>query len=382
MNVRRKVAALLAAISCVWAAQSGWGQLSSSEPLPRRGQFGVALGTNDTGDVLVTAVQPGTTAADTGIEPGDVVRTVDGIEMRAPEDVVAAIGAHRGGERIELQIARAGAVRRFVATLKPFPSERIAGAEVVYGSVALNRRTRLRTIMTVPTGLAGPAPAVLVLQGGGCGSIDQPIGPPLGVVATTHAIASNGFVTLRVEKSGVGESEGPPCAEIGYRAELDGYRAALRALRARAAVDRERVFIVGISLGGVFAPVLANEMPVAGISVFGTLAIAPSPYPGRSERFFEEIGALDVLAEWARIAVPVQVLRAEYDEVTTREWAEMIAAAVNATHPGGAELSELDGLDHCATRHATREESVGRCGAGQAVPDLHDAVLTFLKAHG
>lgn len=381
MNVRRNVVALLAAIAYVPSAPIAWSQPSSSEPLPRRAQFGVALGTNDAGDVLVTAVQPGTTAADLGIETGDIVRTLDGTEVRSPAEVVAAIGARRGGERIGLEIVREGTVRSYAATLKPFASETIEGAEVVYGSVALATGARLRTIMSVPIRLAGSSPAVLVLQGGGCGSIDQPIGAPFGVVANAHAIASKGFVTLRVEKSGVGESEGPPCAEIGYQEELDGYRAALRALRAHAAVDSERIFIVGISLGGVFAPVLANETPVAGISVFGTIAMAPNAYLGRSERFFEEIAAVDVLAEWARIAVPVQVLHGEYDEVTTREWAESIAAAVNASRPGGAEHRELDGLDHCATRHATRERSIGRCGAGEAVSDLNDALLAFLNEH-
>jgi hypothetical protein len=62
-------AALLLAVSCVSVAQSSWSQ-PSSDPLPRRGWFGVALGTNDAGNVIVTSVQPGTTAAEMGIEAG------------------------------------------------------------------------------------------------------------------------------------------------------------------------------------------------------------------------------------------------------------------------------------------------------------------------
>jgi pimeloyl-ACP methyl ester carboxylesterase len=110
-----------------------------------------------------------------------------------------------------------------------------------------------------------PAPAVLFLQGGGCSSIDVPwaVGTP-GPLTLLHAIASRGFVTTRVDKPGTGDSERPPCPETGFREELAGYQAALRALLADPAVDRNRVFLIGLSLGGFFAPLLAREMPVAG----------------------------------------------------------------------------------------------------------------------
>ena len=374
-------AALFLAVLCVSAAQSGWSQ-PSNDPLPRRGWFGVALGTNDAGNVIVTSVQPGTTAAEMGIEAGDAVRTVDGVAMQTPADVIAAIGGtHRAGDRVTLEIARAGVERNLAATLKPFPAERVPGSDVEYGSVALESGVRLRTIVTVPTGISRPAPAVFILQGGGCSSVDQPLAVPIGTVQTIHAIAAAGFVTLRVDKSGLGDSEGPPCATIGYREELDGYRAALQALRAHAAVDRDRIFLVGISLGGVFAPILANETSVAGISAWGTIAFAPGPYPGRSERFFAEFAAVDVLAHWAKIDVPVQVLHGEYDEVSMREWTETIVATINAAHPGRVEYREFPGLDHCSTRHATREKSVRRCGAGEFVADPDDAIVAFLQAH-
>ena len=374
-------AALALAVLCAAVAYSGWGQPSSSS-LPRRGWFGVALGTDDAGKVIVTAVQPGTTAAEMGIEAGDVVLTVDGASMQTTADVIGAIGGtHRAGELVTLDIARAGVQRSVAARLKPFPAERLPGSDVEYGSVVLGSGVRLRTIVTVPTGLSNPAPAVFVLQGGGCSSIDQPLAMPVGTLQTIHAIAMAGFVTLRVDKSGLGDSEGPPCATIGYREELDGYRAALQALRAHPAVDRNRIFLVGISLGGVFAPILANETPVAGISAWGTIAFAPGPYPGRSERFFAEFAAVDVLAHWARIDMPVQILHGEYDEVSMREWSEMIVATINAAHPGRVEYREFPGLDHCSTRHPTREESIGRCGAGELVTDPDAAIVAFLEAH-
>jgi pimeloyl-ACP methyl ester carboxylesterase len=196
-----------------------------------------------------------------------------------------------------------------------------------------------------------------------------------------HTFGSQGFVTYRVEKPGMGDSEGPPCAETGYLQELNGYRAGLADLRANPAVDPERIFLVGSSLGGFFAPIIANEIPVAGIVTYGTINFAPSPYPGRSERFFAEIADVDILGEWSRIDVPTLVLHGEFDENTQAEWSASIADTVNATHPGRAEHREFPGLDHCRTRHPSVEAAVGRCGQGEPVTDVSDAMLAFLREH-
>jgi hypothetical protein len=71
-----------------------------------------------------------------------------------------------------------------------------------------------------------------------------------------QTIGSQGFVTMRVEKSGVGDSQGEPCAWIGYSEEIAGYRAALAGLRSNPAVDPNRIFLLGISLGGCSHPSL------------------------------------------------------------------------------------------------------------------------------
>ena len=43
-------------------------------------------------------------------------------------------------------------------------------------------------------------------------------------------------------------------------------------LKARGDVDADRVFIFGHSMGGVMAPLLAADVPVRGIIVYGTIA--------------------------------------------------------------------------------------------------------------
>jgi len=82
----------------------------------------------------------------------------------------------------------------------------------------------------------------------------------------------------------------------------DTWRAGATQRSSRRSTRGSRFFVLlGISLGGVFAPALAREKAVRGIVVFGTLATRPPAYPGRSERFFTEFDAVDVPAAWAAI---------------------------------------------------------------------------------
>jgi dienelactone hydrolase len=352
---------------------------TESDPLPRRAYFGVGLEKAE-GGARVFSVATGSTAAAVGVAVGDIIEAIDDQRTSSPQAAVAAIGRHKGGESIRIGILRNGDHRVIDATLKPYPREEMANATVHYSSVVVSPGVRLRTIVSVPTSPSGNRfPAVLLIQGGSCGSIDAPFNTNIAQPGLMHAIGSQRFVTIRVEKSGVGDSQGTPCDTIGFKEELAGYEAALKSLLSHPSVDSQRVYLVGISLGGVFAPLLAAETKVAGISVFGTLAGPPSPYPGRSERFFQEFAEVDVAAAWTRVATRVQVLHGEYDQGTNPAAHERIAAIVNNSG-GFAEYAELAGLDHCWSRHASLEASKDKCGQGQETNLLSDTIFAFLRA--
>ena len=275
--------------------------------LPRRPALGVGLGPADGGSV-VTGVLAGSAAEADGIKTGDLIRSVDGSPVRVPADVIAAVVRHRAGETIQLEIARSGTPAPHAVRLGSLLRETMSGVTFEYGAVALADGSRLRTIVTVPEGERSRRPAVLLLPGGGCGSVDTPMAPDVAQSGLMRTLAARGYVTMRVEKSGVGDSTGPACDTIGYFQELDGYRAALAALKRHPAVDAERVILLGISLGGVFAPVVASESSARGIVVYGTLGSAPSPYPGRSERFFREFATADIKGAWSAVTARVLVL--------------------------------------------------------------------------
>jgi hypothetical protein len=379
MLTARTGRAAAVALASLAAAALGWAQ--AADELPRRAALGVALAVRDDGAVVVSSMAETSAAAAAGLRVGDVIAALDGTPITAAAEVQATVGAHRGGDMLVVEIERDGARRRLRATLQPFPSERLPGTTFTYAHVTIEDGVRLRTIVSTPTGVDARSPAVLLLQGGGCGSIDVPQAGSTGPNALIHAIAAQGFVTMRVDKPGTGDSEGPPCPETGYREELAGYRAALQELVANPAVDPDRVFLLGLSLGGFFAPIIAQDVKLAGISVYGTIAFTPTPYPGRSERFFREIAEVDDILElWARVDTRVQALHGTYDATTTASDHAKIAAAVNAATPGLAEHRELEGLDHGATRQPSLAAGARNPGGGEQVTDLEDAVLEFLRA--
>ena len=354
-------------------------QAQDANLLPRRGYFGVGLEKADTG-VRVSTVSPDSTAAAAGVSIGDVIQAIDGRLTDAPEKVVAAMGKHKAGDSIAIDLQRGDQRRTIQALLKPYPLEQMQNATVQYGSVVGPPGVRLRIILSVPVGQPNSRrPAVLLIQGGGCGSIDSPFNVRVAQPGLIHVIGSQGFVTMRVEKSGVGDSEGPDCASIGYAEELAGYRAALAALRSHPSVDPQKVYLLGISLGGLFAPILAAETKVAGISVYGALAGPPPEYPGRSQRFFQEFAKVDVAGAWARSATRVQILRGEYDVDPVTVRSEQIASIVNSSGTGSAQYRVLQGLDHCWSRHASLEASKDKCGQGEETSALADAILAFLR---
>jgi len=369
---------VLVATTVLASTGAAWPQVLHGD-LPRRAAVGVTLAVDAGGAVVAGAVSAGSAAAEAGMQVGDVIAALDGTPATSIIQVQSIIGRHRGGDSLPIDIVRGGDSKRLVARLKMFPFEQLPNTVFEYGHVTLPDGLRLRTIVSRPAAASGPVPAVLFIQGGGCSSIDVPWAPPnVWPYALISAIAARGFVTMRVDKPGAGESEGPPCPEGGFDAEMAGYRAALHALTADSAVDPSRIYLFGDSLGGFMAPLLANETRVAGISAYGTIAFTPTGYPGRSALFFREIADVDILAAWGAVDVRSQLLHGTYDQVATAGDHEKIAAIVNGAHPGLAEHRELEGVDHCGTRHETLEGSRDNCGAGKQVPELVDAVLTFI----
>ncbi len=79
------------------------------------------FGLSQTSGALVTDVQAGQAAAKAGVQPGDVIVSLGGKDVASPEDLVAALRAHKPGERVPLVVVRGGDRRTLTATLSQRP---------------------------------------------------------------------------------------------------------------------------------------------------------------------------------------------------------------------------------------------------------------------
>ena len=326
-------------------------------------------------------------------------------------------------------------------TLKGRPLEKSDAYEVIYGSVA-SRAGRLRTILTRPKG-EGKHPALFLIQGIGLASIDNPTGGLSSYEDIVDDFSRHGFVTLRVDKPGCGDSEGGPARDVDFDTELDGYRQALKMLKARSDVDAERVFIFGHSMGGVMAPLLAVDLPVRGIIVYGTITRTwteycsktsggrwslpmPTPPPStatcasrrpsrltsmrekmapkdivdryphlrerlaqtitedryfvdRSLTFFRQLADKNLGAAWESFGGHALAIWGKADFVSNEDDHALIARIVNRDHPGHGTFLAMDGIDHGFNRAASRRESFER-GQSRQPGEFNPAILDVCRA--
>ena len=148
--------------------------------------------------------------------------------------------------------------------------EDVPGLVSEYGVLRSTDGSRLRTIVTRPRARGGRRPGLYFVQWLSCDTVELPAGARGGWPSMMRRVfGESGLVGARTEKAGVGDSEGPPCAELDYQTELRHHREALRRFRTRPDVDGNRVVLFGASMGATMAPLLADEPGVVAVVVWG-----------------------------------------------------------------------------------------------------------------
>jgi uncharacterized protein len=376
--------------------------------LPRRAFLGARLPPDaeafTTAGMRITGVVAGGMAAEAGLEPGDVIVGVAGAPVRSPAELAAALRAAGAGagDEAEIVVRRGDRDVTARARVQRCPVEVVDGARVAYERLEVGG-DRLRAIVTHPVDGA-PAAAVLVLQGIACESIDHGAAPDAPLAGLIRGWARAGVMTLRVDRPGVGDSEGAPCGERDLESDLAVHRAALAALAADPRRAGAPLVLFGHSVGGMAAPLLAGERAVDGVIVFGTSTatwldcvvastrrqlalrgvaaeeiertaatlrarVRAHGLSGRSAEYHRQLDALDLRAAWARVAAPVLALVGEHDWVIDR-----------ADQPAGATVADVPGLDHLLGWHPDRESSLTRYGSGSFDPAIVATTLAWLRA--
>ena len=404
-------------------------------PLPDEIRAREQLGSGS--GVLVKAVSPGTAGAEGGIRPGDVLLDVGGKVIRDVTDALMTIPTMPVGQKVDVTLSRAGRRVILPVTLQERPRDRGETFDVLYDHV-VSGAARIRTIVTKPN-RPGRHPVLFLIQGLGGASIDAPLSGPEPYSRILNEFAKSDYVTVRVEKPGIGDSEGGPFADLDFATELDAYRQALLEVRKYGFVDVDNVFIFGHSMGGVFGPIIASEVPIKGIAVYGTIAKTTteyflenrrrqavlagndpaqidstlrgwavalhyvlieqkspadilrarpdlrsaldvlSPYlAGRAVPFWSQLAAQNLPAYWAKGNDHVLALWGKNDYIATEADHPLIIEVVNKARPGKGTYIPLENSDHGFRKTSSLEDSFKRWRSPPS-EDFNPQIITTLK---
>jgi uncharacterized protein len=112
---------------------------------------------------------------------------------------------------------------------------------------------RLHGMLHLPTALTAPHPCVLLLHG----FTGTHLEPHRLFALMARQLAAAGIAAYRFDFRGSGDSEGD-FSEMTISRELEDARAALNLLRSRGEIDASRMGVLGLSMGGLVAALVAG----------------------------------------------------------------------------------------------------------------------------
>lgn len=398
------------------------------------------LGLRNSRGVEVVSVIPNSTAAEAGLQQGDVILGVGGKDVANTPAFVDVVSTLRSGQEIELRFNRDGAAQTIKLNPKELARETSETLDIEYASVATDVGN-LRTVLSLPKNKSS-LPVVVLLSGLGNGMAEHPVADQLGMKGLAYALNQRGFAVLRVDKPGCGDSQGGPARDVDFNSVVSGYVAGVRAVKKHPRINPKQVFLFGASMGGVQAPLVAAAEPVQGIGIFGAMSCNWSEYiqsttsrqmkmsgadaaqveqqvkaladgwrylsqenltpdeiaekhpeltdwieqdwtdgkyfSGISYRFFQQLCQTDVVGAWQKFNGPVLALWGESDFVTSLEDHAFVAKIASDKHQGRGEVQSLAGVDHNMRKAASIEDAASKPSAEPATDVVADAVAKWL----
>ena len=263
------VAALMGSGACVSGLSEAAAQTSVVGPLARKAMLGVAVEPAPGGGARILQVGPGSTVEQAGLKTGDVITAVNGDPTADNKALVVQADKLRAGQKVKLSYTRDGKAASAETTALPRPMETYQRAKTVYGAVPFQGGL-LRDIMVTPEGAKADDPVVYLIQGYYCGTMEG-VDPKSAYHNLAQGLADRGIGIYRVEKPGMGDSQGgPACVDTDFDTEMAAFREGLKTLTGKHGVAPGRIVLLGHSMGGVEAPLLAAETKgMRGIAVYG-----------------------------------------------------------------------------------------------------------------
>lgn len=240
--------------------------------LQRKVQFGARveyISENGYSGCKVMQVARGTSVA-LKLKENDIILKIGKESFQSVDEFIKCFMNYSPGQMVQLSVLRGGKKINLKAKAVARPFETDDNATVLYDETPY-KGGQLRVIINKPFN-QNKMPAMMFIPGYTCSSIDE-LTEDHPYKRIINAYVDAGYVTLRIEKSGLGDSKNtPPCESCDLLDEIENFEAGLKKLKSLSYVDTNRIIIVGHSMGGIIAPAISAKHQVAGVVVYGTTA--------------------------------------------------------------------------------------------------------------
>jgi len=210
------------------------------------------------------------TSVELKLQEKDLITKIGNQSFSSADEFIKQFLTYEPGKEVQVSVLRGKKKLTLKAKVVARPYETDDNATVIYDE-ANYKGGQLRVIINKPF-KENKMPAMLFIPGYTCSSIDE-LTSDHPYKRIVDAYVDAGYVTLRVEKSGLGDSKNtPPCESCDLLDEIENFEVGLKKLKSFTYVDTNQIIIVGHSMGGIIAPAICAKHQVAGVVVYGTTA--------------------------------------------------------------------------------------------------------------
>ena len=379
----------------------------------------------------VTSIEPDSPLVMAGIKVEDVVVKINNAQINSNEHWYDISDALVGDVVYSITYQRKGVNANTNAVFTPLPVEQFENVSVSYSAVENPAGFLQRVIITRPKASLTDnkkRPAIFFLQGLSCSSIEVlPHRKSNYVRLIKEIVEHSNMVVMRVEKPGLGDSEGN-CSQTDFDTELNGYEQAFQALARLPFVNQDKILIYGNSMGSAIAPYIANKYQANAVIADGTFfrswfehmleierrilamkgksqneitkvmneAYIPLYYGmlvekksyqelvsantelaqynyhgplhmyGRPMSYYHQLQDFDFAGQWQKLTVPTYIRWGTNDWIMSEADNDMIVDVLKASGNNKVKLYKYPGLDHWSTIHDSATHSfLGKPGQWQ-----------------
>lgn len=219
--------------------------------------------------VIINQTIEGGTAQKIGLNSGDIILSINNIQIKTRTDFMQIISKMKADEEITFVVVRKNKTKTIKGKTMGYKPDNYDFADVIYDEIPFEGGF-LRNVILKPKGKA-ISPVVFFIQGYTCASIDNMgFDHPYEKILTD--LVKNGIAVFKVEKPGMGDCKGTPdCESIDFYTELKAFEKTYQHIPNYKFLDTNNIFIFGHSMGGVIAPIMKRQPEARGIAVYGTV---------------------------------------------------------------------------------------------------------------